>query len=120
MINSSVSSLKLAPTRRLRSHVVPAAASHHPGGGVQIQYVGFQSNARSKDYRYLVTDRKAEPREFVFSISLRALAEGRISYQDVARMCYEKLQESLSQETVERPLPLDASVSDQDLDDYRE
>ena len=87
---------------------------------MQIQYVGFQSNARSKDYRYLVTDRKAEPREFVFSISLRALAEGRISYQDVARMCDEKLQESLSQETVERPLPLDASVSDQDLDDYRE
>ena len=87
---------------------------------MQIEYVGFESKAQSRDYRYVVIDRKGEPREFTFSVSLRALIERRVSYQDVACLCYEKLRQSLAVDTAEHPLPLDASLSDQDLDDYRD
>jgi hypothetical protein len=87
---------------------------------LQIQYVGFQSNAGSRDYHYVVTGRDQEPREFTFSVSLRALLERHIGYQYVAGLCYEKLRQSLASETAEHPLRLDASLSDQDLEDYRE
>jgi hypothetical protein len=87
---------------------------------LRIEYVGFESKAQSRDYRYVVTDREQERREFTFRVSLRALIDRHVSYQDVACLCYEKLRQSLAVETTEHPLPLDASLSDQDLDDYRD
>ncbi|MGD0693458.1 MAG: hypothetical protein ABSB82_01240 [Terriglobia bacterium] len=87
---------------------------------MQIQYVGFRSKERGRDYTYLVTDKKLEQREFIFSISLQALTEGRVRYQDAASVCYQKLQKALEVETAEQPLPRRSTVSDQELDEYRE
>jgi len=87
---------------------------------MQIQYLGFRSKERGRDYAYLVTDKKSEQREFTFSIPIQALVGGRVRYQDAAGMCYQKLQRALELETAERPLPRRSIVSDQELDEYRE
>ncbi len=65
-------------------------------------------------------DANSNPREFVFSILTQALLEGRVRYQDGASICYQKLQKALEEETAERPLPRQATLSDQELNEYRE
>jgi len=86
---------------------------------VQIQYLGFQTKPRGRDYTYLVIDPKSENRQFTFTISNQAFAEGRVPYQDAADLCYQKLLRNLGLETARQPLPRHLKLSDGDLDDYR-
>ena len=87
---------------------------------MQIQYLGFETKARGRDYAYLVIKANSEPREFAFSIPTQAFTEGRVRYQEAASVCYQKLQRALEEETADRPVPRHATLSDQELDDYRE
>ena len=87
---------------------------------MQIQYLGFQTQAGGRDYLYRVIDPKSVKREFTFTISNQAFAEKRVPYQDAADLCYQKLQKGLSLETSERPLPGHSILSNQELDEYRE
>lgn len=87
---------------------------------MQIQYLGFELKPRGRDYLYRVTDAKAPKREFTFTISNQAFAEKRVPYQDAADLCYQKLQKALDLETAEEPLAGHATLSNQDLDEYRE
>jgi hypothetical protein len=98
----------------------PADRAAHGGGYLQIEYVGFESKAQSRDYRYVLTDKRGGHASLPLASRCGALIERRVSYQDVACLCYEKLRQSLAVDTAEHPLPLDASLSDQDLDDYRD
>jgi hypothetical protein len=87
---------------------------------MQIQYVGFQLKAHGRDYTYRVVDNQAEDREFIFTISNRAFAEKQLPFQDAAALCYQKLQKALPLETAENPLPRRTTLSDQELEVYRE
>jgi len=87
---------------------------------MQIQYLGFEPKERGRDYTYLVTDMKSGDRKFTFSIPLQALLERRVRYQDAAYICFQKLQKALEDETAERPLPRHVTVSDQELQEYKE
>ena len=87
---------------------------------MQIQYVGFELRSQGRDYTYRVIDMKTENREFTFTISNRAFTERHVPYQDAADICYQKLQKSLGLETAEQPLPRRSTLSDQELDEYRE
>lgn len=87
---------------------------------MQIQYVGFQLKAHGRDYTYKVIDKQAEDREFIFTISNRAFSEKQLPFQDAAALCYQKLQKALDVETVENPLPRRSTLSDQELETYRE
>lgn len=87
---------------------------------MQIQYRGFQTKACGRDYAYTVTAGNSQPREFVFSIPTQAFTKGRVRYQEAASVCYQKLQRALEEETAERPLPSHTTVSDEELDEYRE
>jgi hypothetical protein len=87
---------------------------------VHIQYLGFQTKPRGRDYLYRVINAKAEKREFTFTISNQAFAERRVPYQDAADLCYQKLQKALTLETAEQPFPHRSTLSNQDLDEYRE
>jgi hypothetical protein len=87
---------------------------------MQIQFLGFQPKERGRDYNYLVIDKQSVDRQFTFSVSNRALAERRVRYQDVAGICYQKLQKALELETTEQPLPRRSIISDRELDEYRE
>jgi hypothetical protein len=87
---------------------------------VQIQYLGFETRPRGRDYLYRVIDAKSEKREFTFTISNQAFAENRLPYQDAADLCYQKLQKALGLESSEQPLPGHSTLSNQELDEYRE
>jgi hypothetical protein len=85
-----------------------------------IQYTGFESRPRGRDYSYRVVSPKAEPREFTLSISNRAFEDRRVFYQDGAAICYQKLQRELLTETSESPLTRHFTISDQELATYAE
>jgi hypothetical protein len=87
---------------------------------IQIQYIGFQLKPRGRDYSYRVLNSKAETREFTFTISNQAFLEKHIPYQDAAALCYQKLERELLTETVETPLGKHFTISDQEIDAYRE
>jgi hypothetical protein len=87
---------------------------------VQIQYLGFKTTPRGRDYLYLVVDAKSEKREFTFTISNQAFVEKRVNYQDAAGLCYQKLQTALGLELSEEPLPGHSTLSNLELDEYRQ
>jgi hypothetical protein len=87
---------------------------------MQIQYIGFQPKPDGRDYTYKVINGELEDRQFIFTISNRAFIEKRLPFQDAAALCYQKLQKALDLETIENPLPRRATLSDQELDVYRE
>jgi len=87
---------------------------------VQIQYLGFQLKSRGREYLYRVINPKTENREFTFTISNVTFAEKHVPYQDAADVCYQKLRKDLDLETAEQPLPRHSTLSDQDLQAYRE
>ena len=85
-----------------------------------IQYIGFQPKPRGREYSYRVVDPKTDPREFTLTISHQAFSERHVLYQDAAAICYQRLQRELATESEEHPLQRHFTVSDQDLDAYRE
>ncbi len=87
---------------------------------MQIQYVGFQLKAHGRDYTYKVINKQDEDREFTFTISNRAFADTQLPFQEAAALCYQKLQKALDVETAEKPFPRRTTLSDQELDSYRE
>jgi hypothetical protein len=87
---------------------------------LQIQYLGFQLKARGRDYVYRVIDPKTENREFTLTISNQAFAEQRVPYQDAPDICYQKLQKALDLETPEQQLPRHTTLSELELEEYRE
>jgi len=87
---------------------------------LHIQYLGFELKARGRVYSYRVLNTKSEAREFTMTISNQAFLESNVPYQDAASLCYQKLQKELSSETAGQPLPSHYTISEQDLDDYRD
>ncbi len=87
---------------------------------MMIQYIGFQSKPRGRDYNYRVVGAKNETREFTLTISNQSFADRLVPYQDAADLCYQKLRRELAAETAENPLQRHFTVSNQDLDEYRE
>jgi hypothetical protein len=67
-----------------------------------------------------VVSTKTEPREFTLSISNQAFLERHVPYQDAAAICYQKLERELSAENPEQPLRRHFTITDQELDAYRE
>ena len=85
-----------------------------------IRYIGFKLQPRGRDYSYQVVAPQAEPREFVLTISNHAFLGRQVRYQDGADLCYQKLQKELDAETPDSPLKRRFTISDQELDAYRE
>ncbi len=75
---------------------------------------------RGRDYAYRVLNTKAEAREFTFTIPNQAFLDKHIPYQDAAALCYNKLERELLAETAEAPLRRHSTITDQELDAYRE
>jgi len=85
-----------------------------------IQYLGFRLKPRGRDYSYRVVGPKNETREFILTISNQAFADRQVPYQDAADLCYQKLRRDLAAETAENPLGRHHTVSNQELDEYRQ
>ena len=87
---------------------------------MMIQYIGFELKPRGREYAYRVVGPKSEPREFTLTISNQAFVERHVPYQDAAAICYQKLQRELAAENPEQPLRRHFTISDQELEDYRQ
>ena len=85
-----------------------------------IQYIGFQLKPRGREYSYRVLNPKTEAREFTLTISNQAFHERHFPFQDAASLCYQKLERELTAETPEQPLRRHLTISDQELDAYRQ
>jgi hypothetical protein len=85
-----------------------------------LRYIGFKLQPRGRDYTYQLVGPKDETREFVLTISNHAFFARQIPYQDGADICYQKLRKELDSERPELPLKPHFTISDQELDAYRE
>jgi hypothetical protein len=83
-----------------------------------IQFVGFQSKLRVRDYTFTVRERETEPREYVLTISNEAFNSHRIRYQDAPDVCSHKLRRELAA-AENNPPESHFLLSNQELEDYR-
>jgi len=83
-----------------------------------VQFVGFQSKPRARDYTFTVRERETEPREYTISIPNEAFESHRARYQDAPDICSHKLHRELAA-SENHPENTSFRLSDQELDEYR-
>jgi hypothetical protein len=86
---------------------------------VIVQYVGFVTTARGREYNFLVREASNEPREFTLSIASEAFDSHRVRYQDAADICSRKLHRELEADADHSP-QTSYRISDAELQDYRD
>ncbi len=85
---------------------------------VIVQYVGFESKARVRMYRFVVREPSLEPREFTLTISNDAFNSHRVRFQDAPDICSLKLHRELAV-CANHPPETHFQISETELDDYR-
>ena len=88
------------------------------GPNLIVQFVGFQSTARGREYTFTVREPAAEPIEYVLTIPSEAFDSRRISFQDAPDICSHKLHCELAASD-NHPVETQFCLSDQELDEYR-
>jgi hypothetical protein len=83
-----------------------------------VQFVGFQSNAKSREYTFTVKEREEEPREYVITITNEAFNSHRVRYQDAPDVCSHKLRRELAG-AENHPVESHFLLTNQELDEYR-
>jgi hypothetical protein len=86
--------------------------------GVQVEYVGFTTNERAREYTLRVRQKAAEAIEVTLSIDSQAFLDKRVRYQDGPEICFLKLQKELTAADDGR-VPSRLSVVDADLEEYK-
>ena len=86
--------------------------------GVQVEYVGFTTNERVREYTLRVRQKAAEAIEVTLSIDTQAFLDKRVRYQDEPEICFLKLQKELTASDDGR-VPSRLSVVDADLAEYK-
>ena len=61
-----------------------------------VQFVGFQSKPRAREYTFTVREREEEPREYTITITNEAFDSRRVRYQDAPDVCSHKLHRELA------------------------
>jgi hypothetical protein len=84
---------------------------------VHVQYVGFEANARAREYTFLVRQ-ESGTREFTLLILNEAFRSSRLSFQDAPGLCSEKLHRELAA-FANDPSRTQYNVSELELDEYR-
>ena len=84
-----------------------------------VEYVGFSTDAVARSYQLRVTLVTGEIRDFVLVIRNEAFLAQRVRYQDAPEICFLRLQRELTAHAEGLP-PLQQSVSDEDLAQYRQ
>jgi hypothetical protein len=84
---------------------------------VNVQYVGFEVNARSRQYRFLV-QQESGTREFTLSIFNEAFSSRQISFQDAPDLCSAKIHRELAAFANDPPVS-QYKVSEMELEEYQ-
>ncbi len=86
-------------------------------GGILVQYVGFRTNALTREYTFNVRG-DGEDREFTLNIANEAFIAHRASYQDAPAICAERLQAELAAHA-NHPLETQYVITTAELETYR-
>jgi hypothetical protein len=85
---------------------------------ILMQYVGFESKDRGREYRFEVRCSAEDLREFTLTIPDEAFNSRRVRYQDAPDVCSLKLRQELTT-NANVPSQTHFQITDEDLDDYR-
>jgi hypothetical protein len=85
---------------------------------ILMQYMGFESNGRGREYRFEVRCSAEDLREFTLTIPDEAFNSRRIRYQDAPDICSLKLKRELIT-NADVPSKTNFALTDAELDDYR-
>jgi hypothetical protein len=83
-----------------------------------VQFVGFQSKGRAREYTFTVREPATEPREYTIAIANEAFDSRRVRYQDAPDICSHKLHRELAA-SENHPADSHFNLSNAELDDYR-
>ncbi len=86
---------------------------------VNVQYVGFESQALVREYSFLVRQTSSGTREFTLTIVNEAFSSHRVRYQDAPDICSLKLHRELAA-YANHPPQTHYRVSEVELDEYRD
>ena len=85
---------------------------------MNIQYLGFQQDLKSRTYAFRVVETMAPAREFELSVDIRLLTANKFKLQDIPDLCFAKLKKDLTTETEQQAIPLRMRISEVDLQQY--
>ena len=83
-----------------------------------MQYVGFESKNRSREYAFQVRYAAEDVRDFTLTIADDAFTSHRVRYQDAPDVCSLKLKRELIT-NADVPSRTNFPITDEELDDYR-
>lgn len=83
-----------------------------------MQYVGFDSKDKGREYRFQVRYTTEDTREFTLTIPSAAFISHLVRYQDAPDVCSLKLQRELAT-NADHASKTDFPVTDAELEDYR-
>jgi hypothetical protein len=86
-------------------------------GSILVQYVGFRTNALTREYTFNVRG-DGEDREFTLNIANEAFVSHRARYQDAPAICAERLQAELAAHE-NHPLETQYVITTAELETYR-
>ncbi|HKS68403.1 MAG TPA: hypothetical protein VJR26_14270 [Candidatus Acidoferrales bacterium] len=84
-----------------------------------VQYLGFESKADSREYKFAVKDSAETPREFRLTIENEAFVSHRVRYQDAPSICSLRLHTELAA-FANHPVETFYRITGAELDSYRE
>ena len=84
---------------------------------INAGYVGFTSKLLAREYSFVVREELAEPLEITFTISNRAFASGRLSFQNAPDLCSLKLHREIAG-SINNALKTHYRINELELDDY--
>jgi hypothetical protein len=82
-----------------------------------VQYTGFKSQGRVREYSFTVRETTTEQRDFTLSISNDAFTEHRARYQDAPDICSIRLRRELAA-SASHPVQVKFAVGDSELAEY--
>jgi hypothetical protein len=85
---------------------------------IMVQFVGFESKPRVREFKFTVRELSVEPREFTLTIANEAFDTRRVRYQDAPDVCSLKLRQELAA-NANHPPNTHYRITDADLEIYR-
>jgi hypothetical protein len=85
---------------------------------IMMQYVGFESKNRGREYAFQVRYAAEDVRDFTLTITDDAFTSHRVRYQDAPDVCSLKLKRELTA-NADLPSHTNFPITDVELEDYR-
>src|SRR5215510_5123988 len=85
---------------------------------MNIQYLGFEHDLKSRTYSFRVVETMTPDREFQLSVDMQLVTANKFKLQDIPDLCFAKLKKDLTAQGGQQIVPLRMRVSEVDLQQY--